>query len=331
MTFLCLAQFVLSPTARWARNATTVAGSATPQTGSTTSLLNIPFGIHIADDDTLYIADKYNHRIVVIRPNSTTATQIFGNGSGVAQTQFNQPTDVFVTSTAIFILDTVNYRVQRYSRDGTQIKTVAGNTGLWGSSTSFTGFTISYALFVDVLGFLYVSDCNNHRVMRFPPNSSNGTRAVIVAGTGSAGSSPALLYAPRGIFVTGDDLTLYVADTLNHRIQRWTNNACSGVTVAGTGIAGSGLDQLNSPVAVVVDTNSYMYITDQGNNRILRWAVGACTGECIASCSDTSPGSTADRFLNARGIGFDSQGSLYVCDSSNNRVQKFLILPNAGE
>ena len=243
---------------------------------------------------------------------------------------FNQPTDVFATSTTVFILDSTNYRVQRYSRDGTQVTTAAGNIGSPGGWTSLTGFGISYALFVDDFDFLYVSDCGNHRVMRFPPNSSNGTSAVIAAGTGSAGSSPALLSSPRGIFVD-DTLTLYIADTNNHRIQRWTNNACTGVIVAGTGIAGSGLDQLNTPVAVVVDTNNYMYITDQGNNRILRWAVGGCTGECIAACSNSGARNTPDRLWFARSLGFDSQGSLYVGDGGNNRVQKFAMLPSTGE
>ena len=320
----------LPPAARWTTNATTVAGSDTAQSGYTSSLLNNVYGIHIASDDILYIADFSNHRIVVVEPGSTSAIATLGSGPGSADTELQEPTDVFVTSTTVFILDSANYRVQAYSRDGKQISTVAGSTGTLGNSESSTGFGISYSLFVDAFGFLYVSDGDNHRVMRFPPNSSNGTSAVIAAGTGSAGSSPGWLNGPRGIFVDGT-LTLYIADTYNHRIQRWANNACSGMTVAGTGSVGSGLDQLNTPVAVVVDTNNYLYITDQGNNRILRWLVGACAGECIASCSDNKAGSTADKFSNARGLGFDSQGSLFVSDGSNNRVQKFSLVSSTGE
>ena len=319
----------LPTTARWVRNATTVAGSTSPQSGSTLSLLNSPYGIHITDDDTLFIADWANHRIVVIRPNSTTAVQIIGTGYGFAQNQLEYPTDVFVTTTAVFVLDSANYRVQRYSRDGTQVSTAAGNTNSVGGSNSLTNFGTSYALFVDVLGYLYVSDGSNNRVLRFPPNSSNGTSAVIVAGTGTSGSWAAMLNSPRGIFVD-DDFTLYVADASNDRIQRWSRNACFGTTVAGTGTSGSSLSQLNFPVAVVVDTNSYMYITDQVNNRILRWLVGACLGECIASCSNSGSGSTADKLSTPRAIEFDSQGSLYVSDSGNHRVQKFLILSGTG-
>jgi hypothetical protein len=210
-----------------------------------------------------------NDRIVVTHPNSTTAVRIIGNGSGSAATQLNGPTDVFITSTAIFILDSSNYRVQRYSRNGTQVTTVAGHTHVSGAAANLADFGVSYGLYVDILGFLYVSDYSNHRVLRFPPNSSNGTSGVIVAGNGVSGFGPAALSYPFDIFVD-DGFTLYVADTSNHRIQQWGRNACSGVTVAGGLNAGSSLNQLYSPVAVVVDSNNYMYITDQSNNRILR-------------------------------------------------------------
>ena len=282
------------------------------------------------DDNTLYVADYSNHRIVVTRPNSTTVVRIIGNGSGSTSTQLKEPTDVFVTSTAIFILDASNYRVQRYPRNGAQVTTVAGSTAVSGGSASLTTFGISYSLFVDILDFLYVSDYYNHRVLRFPPNSSYETSAVIVAGTGVSGSGPAMLNYAWGIFVD-DDLILYVADTSNHRIQQWGRNACSRLTVAGALNSGTSLSQLNSPVAVVVDANNYMYITDQSNNRILRWLIGACAGECIASCSDTNAGTAADRFSSPRDIAFDRQGSLYVSDGYNDRVQRFLLSPTTGQ
>ena len=46
-----LASLKLSPTARWAQNATTVAGTANGENGSSIDMLSGPFGIYIADDD----------------------------------------------------------------------------------------------------------------------------------------------------------------------------------------------------------------------------------------------------------------------------------------
>ncbi|CAF4451912.1 unnamed protein product, partial [Adineta steineri] len=99
------------------------------------------------------------------------------------------------------------------------------------------------------------------------------------------------------------------AVTYNHRIQYWSNGACYGGTVAGTGTLGTSLSQLYYPVAVIVDVNQYMYITDQFNERILRWLVGSCVGQCIAACASTAPGQAANQFYYVVRVVFDSAGS----------------------
>ena len=164
------------------------------------------------DNTTLYIADYSNNRVVVIQPGSTTATFILGSGAGAISSQFNQPSDVFVTSTSVYVLDTNNYRVQRWSRNGVNGTTVAGITGSAGTAASNNTFGVSYGIYVDKYGFLYVSDQATHRVLRFPPGSTSGTSATVVAGTGVAGAGPSQLNAPYKAFVD-DDLTMYIADT----------------------------------------------------------------------------------------------------------------------
>lgn len=69
-----------------------------------------------------------------------------------------------------------------------------------------------------------MSDYSNHRVLRFPWNSTSGTSGVMVAGTGFEGWSLDQLRLPMGIFVA-DDGTLYIADHGNHRIQKWVKGA----------------------------------------------------------------------------------------------------------
>ena len=71
-----------------------MAGSAATTAGSGLASLNTNHGIQVTDNDTLYIADRSNNRIVVILPNSTTAAAILGTGLGAGANQFNQPTDV---------------------------------------------------------------------------------------------------------------------------------------------------------------------------------------------------------------------------------------------
>ena len=316
--------------ARWSPNATTVAGSALGSPGYDSSSLDYNGGIRIVDNETLYIADTYNNRIVLIRSNSTTAVSIIGS-LGNASHQFNQPTDVFVTNTSIYILDASNYRVQKWSRNGSNGTTVAGITGVSGSTASNNTFAYSYGIQVDIFAFLYVSDRENHRVLRFPPGSTSGTSGVVVAGssTGTAGSGPSDLSYPFSIFI--DEVrSIYVADTGNHRIQRWAYGACSGVTVAGTGTAGGTTSQLDNPVSVIVDSSQVMYIGDQSNNRIHRWVVGDCEGRCLVGCTQTN-GIEANQLSSLQALDLDGQGALYVSDGGNNRVQKFSLLKDFGE
>ena len=310
--------------ARWAQNATTVAGLANGTGGSFLGQLQRNYGVYYADDDILYIADTQNNRVVLIASNSTTAIRVIGQGPSANMSTFNGPNDVFVTQNAIYVMDNGNYRVQKWSRNFSNPVTVAGLSGVKGTSTNMTTLGFSYNLFVDNYGNLLVSNYGYNRVTMFPWNSTSGTTGMIVAGTGVQGAHAHQLDGPSGIFVA-DDRSLYIADTNNNRIQKWTIGGTYGLTVAGTGIAGSRLSQLNSPYTVLVDFNGYMYITDYGNHRIVRWAPDSTDGECIAACLGGS-GISPNRLYGPSSITFDSRGSLYVNDYRNNRVQKFAIV-----
>ena len=321
MTFN-LAALNLPSTARWAQNGVTVAGSASGMNGSSLDRFARTYGIYCADDDVLYIADINNNRIVLIASNSTTALAVAG-GAGQSG-MFSLPADVFVTRTSVYVMDTSNFRVQKWSRDFVNPVTVAGTSGVRGNSTNMKAFSNSYNLFVDKYDNVYMSDYGNHRVMKFPSNSTSGTNGVMVAGLGIQGSNASQLNGPRSLFVIGSEI-LYIADSVNHRIQKWTIGATFGTTVAGTGQLGTGLSQLSYPCTVIVDSNGSMYITDYGNNRIVRWRLGASLGECIAACSGGT-GIGSNQIGGPISMTFDSTGSLYVSDYNNYRVQKFQII-----
>jgi sugar lactone lactonase YvrE len=175
---------------------------------------------------------------------------------------------------------------------------------------------------IDRYGSIYVSDRDNHKVIRFASNSSV---PIIIAGiNGEAGNQPNQLYWPYGIYVD-DNLTLYIADSGNNRIQMWKYGASSGSTVAGGSSSGTNLAQLSTPVTIIVDMNKYMYIADYSNSRIVRWAPNATSGVCIAACTGTS-GTKDNQLHSPWSLTFDNKGSLYVSDNANNRVQKFQIL-----
>ena len=101
--------------------------------------------------------------------------------------------------------------------------------------------------------------------------------------TGVFGVAANQLRAPYSILFDSNN-SLYVADALNNRIQKWAKGATSGVTVAGqsNGGAGTSLTAFNFIVGMVMDSGGNLYFTDRINHRVMYWANGAASGIIIA-------------------------------------------------
>jgi len=81
------------------------------------------------------------------------------------------------------------------------------------------------------MGNLYISDYYGHRGVKWTLNTTN---VIFVATTGSPGSDSQQLNSPYGVYVDESNSYLYIADTLNHRIERYH----VGVSINGTTMAG---------------------------------------------------------------------------------------------
>jgi hypothetical protein len=124
--------------------------------------------------------------------------------------------------------------------------------------------------------------------------------------------------------------TIYIADADNHRIMKWVSGVSSGIRAAGDGIGGNSSTQLNHPTQIIVDENEYMYISDGDNARITRWTPNSTSGVCVVTCTTTA-GLSSNQLNAPHSLAFDSNGSLYVGDHANHRVQKFQIFPYFGK
>ncbi|CAF4296018.1 unnamed protein product [Rotaria sp. Silwood2] len=87
-----------------------------------------------------------------------------------------------------------------------------------------------WGLAVDASGNVYISDHRNSRLMKWAPRSTNGT-LVAGIGNGTTGNGSRELSGPMGIFLD-QNLTLYIADFYNDRIQKWPPGSTIGMTVA---------------------------------------------------------------------------------------------------
>ena len=178
-----------------------------------------------------------------------------------------------------------------------------------------------YGLFIDVDHNLYCSQTNSHQIVTYLLTDPSYP-STLVAGTGCAGSTSWMINWPHGIFVTIDKY-LYVADCLNHRIQRFQYGQRNGTTVIGNGPNSTII--FNCPAGVTLDGDGYLFIVDGANHRII--GSGPYGYRCVAGCSGLS-GSASDRLSLPRTVYFDSNANLYVLDSANSRIQKFELIFN---
>ena len=179
-----------------------------------------------------------------------------------------------------------------------------------------------HGLFIDIDDQIYCSCTDFHEVIKQSAMDAPNSWTT-AAGNGTNGSGPYLLNKPIGIFVD-TTLSVYIADSANHRVQLFFPSQQNGTTVAGKGAPST--ITLNDPCAVVLDGDGYLFIVDRGNHRIV--ASGPAGFRCIAGCTGTN-GSAANQLSRPQRIALDSSGNIFVVDGDNQRIQKFLLAPNS--
>ncbi|CAF1934370.1 unnamed protein product, partial [Rotaria magnacalcarata] len=297
--------------AKWAQNGVTVAGGNGK--GGATNQLYCPFGLFVDDDQTVVIAEYYNHRIMQWKNGHTTNGQVVagGNGEGNGLHQLSQPSDVLIDkeTDSLIICDTGNLRVVRWSRRSgtTQGEILIGNIACAG-------------LAMDEQRYLYVSDERKHEVRRYQLGENIGT---LVAGGNEKGDELSQLNEPHYLFIDRDH-SVYVSDYYNHRVMKWNKGAKEGIVVAGGQGGGCSLTQLHYPEGIFVDTLGTLYVADEWNNRVMRWTQGnKKQGTVIVGGNGVGAG--VNQFSYPEGLSFDLRGYLYVADAENHRVQRFSI------
>ncbi|UJR06790.1 hypothetical protein I4U23_011077 [Adineta vaga] len=158
----------------------------------------------------------------------------------------------------------------------------------------------------------------------------NTTGQTVAGIAGNSGTASNKLYSPFSLAVDTSN-TLFIADRYNNRIQKWFSNASNGTTLAGqfNGISGSGLNYLNQPGSVVIDSSGNMFIADIYNYRVLFWAQNGSSGTLVAGTG--ALGSSNNQLNLPQDIAYDSNtGILYVSDYDNHRVMQYLPGASSG-
>jgi sugar lactone lactonase YvrE len=310
VTLLHGTNVALTPFSRWSPNGTTVSGGHGE--GKELNQLWNPLGLYVHDDQTVYVADHYNHRIMAWSSGAKQGQVVAGgHGEGNGLTQLNWPKDVIVdrSTDTLLICDGSNSRVVRWPRrDGKRGEILLSNIACWG-------------LMIDDRGFLYISDRDKHEVRRFRMDGDLQGRVVV--GGKDQGDATNQLNSPQYLFVDRN-YSVYVSEKNNHRVMKWVEDAREGLVVAGGHEQGNDAQQLTDPCGVLVDDMGTVYVAERTNHRVMRWVRGADEGSVVVGVHDW--GNAANQLNGPVGLSFDRDGHLYVVDQENNRVQKFELL-----
>ncbi|MEN3328437.1 MAG: hypothetical protein V7638_3244 [Acidobacteriota bacterium] len=250
----------------WKANVTTIAGDGSPL------VLSDPFGVAVAADGTIYVADAgESNRIRKLSPdgNVTTlagGTEGFADGAGAAAS-FNTPSALALGPDGnLYVADTGNNRIRKITPDG-KVSTVAGNgtAGYVDGPAAQAQFNGPIGLAVSPGGDIYVADTYND-VIRMITTEGEVTT---IAGGGTPGYADGeqkvgLFDTPSGIIVF-EDRSLIVADTGNRRLRKVS--AQGNVTTLP--ISG---EELSQPIGLAFSHDHFLYVTEFDRSRVVQVA-----------------------------------------------------------
>lgn len=157
---------------------------------------------------------------------------------------------------------------------------------------------------------VYVADSGNDRINVF--NTQTGAHVRKWPSTAGSGNTNGRFNNPQGIDISQNQY-VYVADTDNHRIQKFD---LEGNFILKWNLASSLTDSLNYPIDVAVDQlNGNVWVADRGNKRVVKFDAN---GKFILEVLPVT-GCPMDTL---RGISTDLEGNAYLADatdSSSNR------------
>lgn len=236
---------------------------------------------------------------------SAAPTHVFRNqwgGLGTQLGKFRYPNGIAVGGSSIYVADTNNNRIQKFTAEGTPVMS-------WGNQgSSEEQFLSPRGVAVGSDGSVYVLDTSNNRVQKFDPNG------VFLMSWGELGTGNGQLNTPFGVAVDGSG-HVYVADTENQRVQKFDAN---GVFITKWGRSGTGKGQFNNPVGVAVDGSGHVYVSEIANHRVQRFSTNGAF-ETMWGGYSTAAGS----FRQPYGLAVDGSGRVFVADKDNLRVQMF--------
>lgn len=318
---------------------------------ATEARLNTPFGVDFDGAGNLYFVELNGNRVGRVDRRGRFATIAGvgskgdgGDGGPALKAQFNGPHNLAVAPNGdLFISDTWNNRVRQIDMRTHRISAIAG-TGERGFSgdggpAAQAKFGNIYCASLDPKGeHLYLADLDNRRIRAVALKTGivrtvagNGERGVPRDG---AVAVEAPLIDPRAVAANAKG-EVYVLERSGNAV-RVVDRDGRIRTVVGTGEKGASGDggearlaTLNGPKHLCFDLEGNVIIADTENHLIRKYLpregrIVRIAGNGLKGTKGLGGPPEAAELNQPHGVHMHRDGTLYIADSSNNRILKIV-------
>lgn len=311
-----------------------------------------PYGVAVDDADHVYVAASNSNLIRSFNSDGSCIRTYGQNGFGTTQTSQLRRVAVGVgPAPLVYSADLWGLKVLIYKNDGTLA------SPLWrlgdGTYPEPGGLNEVPAVAAGPNG-IYATDMNDHRITRWKPDGTG----VMAWGRKGKTATQAEFNWPQGIGINPVNGHVWVGDTHSNNIKEFGPDG--GLPLRTFGSAGNAPGKFNWPGNIAFDAAGNMYVCDMSNGRVqsfsptmaFRWAatglsrpVGIAFDPLANRVLVTSAGASKVFALNPasgartdlgiprggspgqvlapQGVAVAADGSFWVGDTGNDRVQKF--------
>jgi len=172
------------------------------------------------------------------------------------------------------------------------------------------------------LNTLYIAEDVNNRIMSYVLGNNSGT---LLFGFNGGGNNNTQLSSPRGLHFDILTNSLVIANFGVNKIVRYVLGSSFWTLIAGdiSGASGTTPALFRNPIEATLDPMGNLYVADRNNNRIQFFYAGQLNASTIAGITRVN-GTNATTLAAPWSLRLDSQLNLYVADTYNHRIQKFL-------